>query len=60
MTGQEGNGDDLWTCFRSFKQKWYVECNSAIFMSTHNIQFHYKIIKKSLNVCFLKLSGRIS
>ena len=25
-------------------------------MSTHNIQFHDKIIKKSLNICFLELS----
>ena len=25
-------------------------------MSTHNIQFHYKIRKLSLNVCFLELS----
>ena len=28
----------------------------AILMSTHNIQFCDKIRKKSLNICFIKLS----
>ena len=32
------------------------ETNSeAILMSTHNIQFHDKVRKKSLNICFLEL-----
>ena len=28
-------------------------------MSTHNMQFHDKVIKNTLNICFLELSEKI-
>ena len=58
---QEANSDNLGKSFRFSIQRLYVECthknrlDEAILMSTHNIQFHDKIRKKSLHICFLEL-----
>ena len=57
---QEANSDNLGKSFQFSTQRLYVECNQnrlddAILMSTHNIKFHDKIRKKSLNICFLEL-----
>ena len=50
---QEANSDNLGKSFRFSTQS--NEYTQAILMSTHNIQFHDKIRKKSLNICFLEL-----
>ena len=58
---QEANSDTLGKSFRFSTQSLYIECthynclDETILMSTHNIQSHYKIRKKSLNICFLEL-----
>ena len=58
---QEANSDNLGKSFQFSKQRLYVECiywnrlDEAILMSTHNIQFHDKIRKKILHICFLEL-----
>ena len=58
---QEANSDNFRKSFRFSTQWLYVECthenrlDEAILTSTHNIKFHDKIRKKSLNICFLEL-----
>ena len=58
---QEANRDNFGKSFRFSTQRLFVECthlnrlDEAILMSTHNIQFHDKIRKKSLNMCFLEV-----
>ena len=56
---QEANSYIFGKSFRLSTQQLYVECthknrlDEAILMSTHNIQFHDKIRKKSLNIRFM-------
>ena len=41
---QDANGDNLWKCYNGMLCV-LIRIASAILMSTHNIQYHYKIIK---------------